>query len=591
MDNIYETLMKNAPIAYLVVSGGCEIDTMIVEDYNDQFVNYFGLKEDYIGKKLIDTVDAEVYGQLRDIIVCTEQQCNVEGIFVNRSYYYNIKGAGLGDGKVGIFFTERAGYLDNYKKTEKTKLHLLENIPGMVFRCSYDDHWTMEYVSDGCKELTGYEPSSLVGNREVSYNEIIAEEYRDGVRKLWKEALEDKTIIKAEYEITTKWGKRKWVYEQGQPVFDNQGRFLVLEGVIVDVTEQKIREEKINFLTYFDAMTGIYNRRYYNSQVDELNSIAFLPLSVIVGDINGLKLINDAFGHDFGDQLIVKTAELLKRSVRNTDVLSRTGGDEFVILLPNTNQEIAEMVIERIREESLKFNEDNKDSPIKISISLGYSTRTSLDEKLEEVIKLAEDQMYRNKLFDHKSTHNTIIRSIRNSLIRRGEESESNMSFIEEVALRMSQKLVLTEEMTEKLIKLVSINDIRKIAIDTELLNKKSTLTKAEKETLQKHPEIGYRIAMASVELSSVADYVLSHHERWDGKGYPDGLEKEQIPLLSRIISIMDAYDAMISHKPYRKSMEKEQALTELRLNSGTQFDPLLVDLFLETVAEMEATS
>ncbi len=588
MNSIYQKLLSKAPIGYLILKKE-NLQDIVVQDYNKLLLDYLSINDDIKGKKITEAFNDFLIEQLKDIVHGILVEGEIEGVLFSNSFYYNVKGMNLDDNLVAVTFTERAGYLDQYKKTERTRLKLLESLPGMIYRCHFDKQWTMEYVSEGCKDLTGYNVDSLLENDKITYNEIIVEKYRESVRDLWKLAVANKSIVRTEYEIMTAAGETKWVYEQGQPVFDEYGKLIMLEGIIVDITQQKEREERINYLTYFDAMTGVYNRRYYNNTIKEMNSEESLPLSVIVGDINGLKLINDAFGHEYGDELIIKTADLLKESIRNTDVLARTGGDEFVIMLPNTTFEIVKKIVKRIMQEGEVINELNNDSPVQISISLGYTTRETMDEDLGESIKLAEDHMYRNKLFDHKSTHSTIIKSIRSSLLRRGEESEENMTNMEKIAKEMANRIGFNEDMTGKLQILVSIHDIGKIAIDTELLNKEEPLTKDEWDLIRKHPEMGYRIAMASIELSAIADYILSHHERWDGSGYPDGLKYDEIPTLSRIVSIMDAYDAMITERPYKKKLSIKEALEEIRKNAGTQFDPELAEIFIRIVREFSA--
>lgn len=478
---------------------------------------------------------------------------------------------------------------EDTSKSERMKLRLLENIPGMAYRCTLDRNWTMEYISDGCKRLTGYDPEDLIQNSIITYNEIIQEDHQDYVWETLNIAANENNPYNLEYQIKTKDGRIKWVYEQGQAIYDIDGQIEALEGIIVDVTQQKKREEQINYLTYHDSMTGLYNRRYFSEVSSQLIFDDALPISVIIGDINGLKMINDAFGHELGDCLIKETANILKESVRSTDIVTRIGGDEFAIFLPHTSKETAHTVLERIEKGTKIYNEDNRDTPIKISISLGLDTVNTRDESLDEAIRNAEDIMYKNKLFEHRSSHNSILASIRGMLTRRGEMREENLSTLQCIAQKLGEELHLDEEMIQQLIMLASIHDLGKVTIDSELLSKKEPLTNEEWEVLRRHPEMGYRIAMASMDLAAIADYILSHHERWDGKGYPSGLKGEEIPLLSRIISIIDAYDAMTGGRPYRERLTREDAIIEIMNNSGTQFDPKIAKIFVNILISGEA--
>ena len=474
-------------------------------------------------------------------------------------------------------------------KSERMKLRLLDNIPGMVYRRTLDKDWTMEYISDGCKGLTGYDPEELIQNSMISYNEVIQEEHRENVWETLNIASSENRPYNLEYQIRTKDNRLKWVYEQGQAIYDIDGQIEALEGIIVDVTLQKKREEQINFLTYHDSMTGLYNRRYFTELSSQLIFDDALPISVIIGDINGLKMINDAFGHEFGDCLIKETANILKESVRSSDIVTRIGGDEFAIFLPHTPKDTAWTVLERIEKGIMMYNENNRDTPIKISISLGLDTVNTRDESLDESIRNAEDIMYKNKLFEHRSSHNSILASIRDMLSRRGEMREENLSTLQCIAQKLGEELRLDEEVIQQLIILASIHDLGKVTIDSELLSKKEPLTNEEWEVLRRHPEMGYRIAMASMDLAAIADYILSHHERWDGKGYPSGLKGEEIPLLSRIIAIIDAYDAMTGGRPYRERLTIEDAIVEIMDNAGTQFDPELSEIFVRILKSGEA--
>ncbi len=587
---ISAVIMNMASVGYMILESQDTLKDpadMVIVESNDSIIKALKMKipEDRtilgnsLGSFLLEQIEAIILDSLRndsssenwtELLGCS-CQAKVIKLDEKRSALVVINGA------------------NDTSKSERMKLRLLDNIPGMAYRCIFDKNWTMEYISDGCKGLTGYDPEELIQNSMISFNEVIQEEHRENVWETLNIAASENRPYNLEYQIRTKDNRLKWVYEQGQAIYDIDGQIEALEGIIVDVTHQKKREEQINFLTYHDSMTGLYNRRYFTEVSSQLIFDDALPISVIIGDINGLKMINDAFGHEFGDCLIKESANILKESVRSSDIVTRIGGDEFAIFLPHTPKDTARTVLERIERGIMSYNEDNRDTPIKISISLGLDTVNTRDESLDEAIRNAEDIMYKNKLFEHRSSHNSILASIRGMLSRRGEMREENLSTLQCIAQKLGEELRLDEEMIQQLIILASIHDLGKVTIDSELLSKKEPLTNEEWEVLRRHPEMGYRIAMASMDLAAIADYILSHHERWDGKGYPSGLKGEEIPLLSRIIAIIDAYDAMTGGRPYRERLTREDAIVEIMDNAGTQFDPDLAEVFVRLLKSGEA--
>ncbi len=354
--------------------------------------------------------------------------------------------------------------------------------------------------------------------------------------------------------------------------------------IVEDITDRKKKEEEILYLNDHDHMTGVYNRRFLESAIERTDKEHFLPLSVLVGDINGVKLINDAFGHATGDILIMETARIIQSCCRNNDILARTGGDEFVILMPRTGHEAASGVVEEIRRKCEEYNRDVFNEAYAINISLGYATKEKVEEDLGKIKKLAEDFMYKRKLLEHKSSHSVILSSIKATMYEKSHETQEHAERITYLSKELGKRLDLSQNELDELELVATLHDIGKVGIDDRILNKEGKLSEEEWIEMKKHSEIGYRIAMSSPDLVPIAEHILCHHERWDGKGYPQGIRGEEIPQLSRIVTIIDAFDAMTEDRPYRKCMTAEEAAEEIRSNAGTQFDPRLAKLFLEKI-------
>ena len=336
---------------------------------------------------------------------------------------------------------------------------------------------------------------------------------------------------------------------------------------------------KIKKLSYYDSLTGLYNRRFFEIEVERLDTERQLPISIIMADLNGLKIINDSYGHKKGDQLLKKAAELLKSSLREEDILARQGGDEFVMLLPQTNKERCTKIMKRIKSKTgIK-----EDLGLPISVALGQATKLSAEENIDDTIKKADDQMYKNKLSESKSSKSNIVQGLLNALDAKSSETKEHAGRMTNLAFDFGEKLGLSESEQNRLLLLATLHDVGKINISEEILNKPDELTDKEWEIMKKHTEQGYKIASSSEEFaSSVADEIFSHHEEWDGSGYPRSLEKKEIPYLARIISLIDAYDVMTNERPYSRAMTREEALAEIERCAGSQFDPDLAADFIE---------
>ncbi len=478
---------------------------------------------------------------------------------------------------------------EGLEESERSKSILLSNIPGMAYRCLYNRDWPMTFVSEGCFELTGYRSENLLNSKDLSFNDLIKEEYRETVWLEWERALALHTTIRSEYAITTASGECKWVLETGQGIYGEDGSLEAIEGIIIDISDFKKKEEEVQYLNDHDLLTGLYNRQYFEKILSEMNKKEHLPLSVLIADINGLHIINEAFGQHEGDLVIIKSAMILQSCCRKKDIAARIGGDEFGIIMPQTGNNEAHRLLDTIKEACISYNGNNKSKSPEINISMGYSTIEKENAVVEEALKTANEYLRNRKLFSQQSSYSDIISSIMTTVYEKSQETEQHAERLATLSTRVGRRLNLIEKDLGELQLLGILHDIGKIGIDDKILNKPGKLSEEEWTVMKRHPEIGYRIARASHKLARIADYIISHHERWDGKGYPKGLKGNDIPLLSRIISVADAYDAMTEDRVYRKAMSKEEAITEIRRNAGFQFDPVIANIFIESVLCEEA--
>jgi diguanylate cyclase (GGDEF)-like protein/putative nucleotidyltransferase with HDIG domain len=299
-----------------------------------------------------------------------------------------------------------------------------------------------------------------------------------------------------------------------------------------------------------------------------------------MGDVNRLKLVNDAFGHEKGDELIIKAAESIKNSVRPEDLIARWGGDEFFILLPKTNTTDAEKIVERI---NMACSQQSVNS-IGVSIAFGVASKAFLSESLAETMRLAEDAMYKSKAKDGERSRRDIIDVIATTLYSKIPFEEQHAKRVSFLCQQMATVLGFNKEDIQKLTLAGLLHDIGKIAVSSDILKKTTPLTPDEWLQLRSHTEIGAKVVGSGEMMDDIGNAILHHHERYDGTGYPKGIRWEDIPIASRIISLADSFDTMISQCIYKPSKNRLEAINEIRKNKGTQFDPELADVFINRV-------
>ncbi len=361
---------------------------------------------------------------------------------------------------------------------------------------------------------------------------------------------------------------------------DINGKVLGFKGIGKDVTSRIEYERQLEYLSLHDQLTGIYNRAYYESELKRLEGSREYPISIISADLDGLKLINDTLGHDKGDQLLCNCAMLIKEALRSYDLLARIGGDEFSAILQRTDRATGENIVKRIREIINQYNQDEVEIPV--GISIGIATAEDTDIHLREVFKQADDGMYRDKLSRSSSSRSKIVQGLLAALAERDYLTEGHAVRLQELCRAVGEEAGLSSHKLADLALLAQVHDLGKVGIPDRILYKPGPLTDDEWEIMRGHSEKGYRIASASPDLVGVATLILKHHEHWNGSGYPLGLEGEEIPVECRILSIVDAFDAMTNKRPYNHVKTTDEAIEEIKRCSGSQFDPYLVEVFLK---------
>lgn len=330
-----------------------------------------------------------------------------------------------------------------------------------------------------------------------------------------------------------------------------------------------------------DPLTGLYDRMFAAEMLKSLIDNKIRPVSVILGDVNGLKTINRNYGYCAGDEALAQVARVFAGDdCPAGSIGARWSNDEFILLLPHVGNKGARAVMDRMQQSLDRIHRNSGYA----SVTLGYAAGNEPTLQPEELIREAERWTIRKKLLVSESHHSSIIRLLLSTLHEKSADTGDHSDRMAGYCRRVAKKLHLSGGMINDLVLLSMLHDIGKIGVRHEILKRPGPLTPEERLEIEQHPQIGYRIVSSIPELSQLSEAILAHHEWWDGSGYPNGLKGEEIPLLSRIISVVDAYDVIISGRSYRAPRTHEEAIAELKRCAGTQFDPKIVETFVSLI-------
>jgi diguanylate cyclase (GGDEF)-like protein/PAS domain S-box-containing protein len=462
------------------------------------------------------------------------------------------------------------------KESEENYRRIFENSPVGIFKTTSSGGVKM--VNPYMAQILGFDSISkaVTYYNDLKKNLYVNSERRDQfINQIKAEGMVSNFV----YQAYDKDDNILWLEMNARISQENEDGSFIIDGFCRDITERRQSEEKIRYLGFHDKLTGLYNRAFLEEEIKRVDTARQLPISIIMGDLNNLKLINDTYGHQSGDQLIKEAAEMFKQSCREEDIIARWGGDEFVVLLPQTDLAESEEIIKRINSSLEK-----EDGELQVSISLGTAVKTKAEDDLLFVLSKAEDRMYKNKIASRKSARSSVLSAFLSSLKEKSSETEEHVHRMSSLAENFAQELDLSNSEQDRLYLLTQMHDIGKIAVPEEILTKTDKLNEEEWEIIKKHTETGFRITSNIEDFAHISSEILHHHEFWDGSGYPEGLSGKDIPLLSRMLTIIDAYDVMISGRPYKKAMTEAEAAAELKSCAGSQFDPELVEKFIESL-------
>jgi diguanylate cyclase (GGDEF)-like protein/PAS domain S-box-containing protein/putative nucleotidyltransferase with HDIG domain len=510
---------------------------------------------------------------------------------------------------------------------------VIQNTPNIAIQGYSLEGKVLEW-NHASEALYGYGKHESVGKgiRELFRNETDWREFEEAFAYILQTA---RPAAPREWHVKNKLGHELTVYSSIFPIMQ-QGKVIEIYRMDVDISdrveaERRVSEikDKLESLALKDALTEIFNFRYFRERLAsefERAKRTLSPISILMMDIDYFKSINDTHGHQFGDKILKQVARFFKTELRSNDVVARWGGEEFAVILPDTNRvdglAVANKMIDLFRTRT--FGDGTKAIRLKCSMGLVSYPDDPLFS-VEEIIDAGEESIYRVKerggdgvaMYGHEMTEKTLdkhteedrrryidsvkqklsfyavrsersileaVYSLAKSIELRDRRTKEHCERMVEYAEKMARKVGMNELEVDNVRRSAMLHDIGKLGISDAILLKPGRLTPEEYEEVKKHPVIGADIISGAGFLKDIVPIILSHHEHWDGRGYPRGLKGEEIPLGARVIAVVDVYEALTSDRPYHKAISKEEAIKILKSGMSTQFDEKIVRVFLEVV-------
>ncbi len=476
---------------------------------------------------------------------------------------------------------ERAGTEETLAEKERQLRLITDNMLDIVIQT--DPTGVISFISASCRSMLGTDPSTLLG---TSFFDLVHPD--DNIAALAGLSQATNAGAPVSSQLRLRHARGYWLWTEGvsKTVCDATGTVIGVVSSFRDITGRKRIEQQLKYQAIRDPITALYNRTYFEIEMARLSDPDFQPVGLIICDLDGLKYINDTLGHDAGDRLLVNLADIIRQTFAGNEIVARIGGDEFAVIMPNADEDKMAAARARIADAVAAYN--GKMPTIPLCVSVGTAI-TGPSLAIHGLFKEADNSMYREKLLSQHSSRSSVVQALKKALEVRDFVTEGHATRLRNLTVRLAKTCGFPDYKLTDLCLFAEFHDIGKVGIPDHILFKPGPLTAGELKVMRSHAEIGHRIAVSTPDLEPIADWILKHHEWWNGKGYPLGLKGEEIPLECRILSIADAYDAMTNDRPYRKALTHEAAIAEIVNCAGAQFDPGLVEQFVLTFAAAES--